>query len=614
MTKQRLSDMVFVMLSKRAPAKSLFLEDVSRLINESLQSTDTSRLVHLIVDSNRVVIGVNGRHPNAGIRKYLANVSEQPVAVADVSSAILKILNLDGPARSPIETLCGQRVSSTAIAIPIRDSSGGVRGWIVVLIPNELYSDELYTSMRMVAVLIDKNVSFQSQVDALNEKMRYEREIFESISEGVMIIDNNGAIRYLNKRGKEILGVDDRAIGSSLRSITKFEPEILEILETGIGWKNKEFIVDLTTKSNLHLVKTATPIFDEFQSVIGVIDVFTEIKEVRKLVNSIIGARASFTFENIVYTSEEMHQVLELARRTARSDSAILIQGESGTGKELFAHAIHAHSLRADGPFVTIDCSALPHELVESELFGYVEGAFTGARRGGRPGKFEWAAGGTIFLDEVSEMSHELQKRFLRVLQSHSVTRVGDHSPIPVDIRVIAATNKDLELEVHESNFRADLFYRLNVINLHIPALRSRKSDILPTARHFVSLLSPLTSGTVQGLTRETEELFLGYGWPGNVRELKNVVERALNVTNTEYIVPADLPARLRVTDRRLDGLDSMGAPAKEASISTLSESERERIRHALVQCSGNRSEAAHLLGIARSTLYEKMRRHGIHV
>lgn len=594
------------------PATTLFLEDVSRLINDSLKSTDTNRLVHLIVDSRRLVIGVNGQHPNADIQKCLSGITAHPAAVTRVSPAISRLLMTDEPATSPVDTLCGQAVASTAIAIPIRDSTDGVRGWIVVIVPEELYSDELYVSMRMVSLLIDRNVSYQHQVDALNEKMKYEREIFESISEGVMIIDHGGTIRYLNKRGKEILGVDESAIGTSLRDITKFEPEILEILETGVGWKNKEFIVDLTTKSNLHLVKTATPIFGELHNVIGVIDVFSEIKEVRKLVNTITGARSSFTFDNIVYRSDEMHQVVDLARRTAQSDSAILIQGESGTGKELFAHAIHAHSLRAEGPFVTIDCSALPHELVESELFGYVEGAFTGARRGGRPGKFEWASGGTIFLDEVSEMSQELQKRFLRVLQSHSVTRVGDHAPIPVDIRVIAATNKNLEQEVQEANFRADLFYRLNVINLHVPALRFRKADILPTARHFLDVLSPLTSRTVQGLTRETEELLLAYGWPGNVRELKNVIERGLNVTNTEFITPVDLPARLRVTDPYLDEREPFASRDQRPSTPSLSETERERIRAVLAECGGNRSQAAHILGVARSTLYEKMRRYGI--
>jgi transcriptional regulator with PAS, ATPase and Fis domain len=218
-----------------------------------------------------------------------------------------------------------------------------------------------------------------------------EKKVYEMISDGVMMVDRHGIIRYMNKAGFEILGVSQDAIGKPLTEITRFKPELYDVLTTGIGWVDKEFILDMKNKKSLHLVKSAIPLFDENNNIIGVLDTFREINNVRNTINKMTGARSKFTFEDIKYRSSLMQKQVELAKKIAASDSVVLIQGESGTGKELFAHAIHGYSSRKDGPFITLDCATIPHDLVESELFGYVEGAFTGARRGGRPGKFEMA-------------------------------------------------------------------------------------------------------------------------------------------------------------------------------------------------------------------------------
>src|SRR5699024_6525096 len=234
-----------------------------------------------------------------------------------------------------------------------------------------------------------------------------------------------------------------------------------------------------------HLLKTILPIKDDDGNVIGVLDKIKEIKTAKNFIANISGSQGRFTFEDIIHDSVEMEEVINLAKSTARTDMTVLIQGESGTGKELFAHAMHNVSNRALKPFVILDCSTIPKELVESELFGYSEGAFTGAKKGGKLGKFDLASEGTIFLDEIGEMPLDMQAKLLRVLQNGTFTRVGGNELIEVDIRIIAATNRNLEEEVKKNNFREDLYYRLNMVSVEIPPLRERKKDIIKLTNHF---------------------------------------------------------------------------------------------------------------------------------
>lgn len=459
--------------------------------------------------------------------------------------------------------------------------------------------------------VVGRAIKSESEHRAQILKNQYIQTLAESISDGFMILDNHGTILYINKVGLSILGLDQDVIGKNLRSITNFEPEIFDVFKTGKGWVDKEFIVDLVSKKNVHLVKTAIPIFDSNNQVMAVVDTFREIHRVQKLVNKISGCQAKFTFADIIYRSKEMARIVEFAKRIAESSSPVLIYGESGTGKEVFAHAIHNHSPRRDGPFVVVDCSAIPHELAESELFGYVEGAFTGARRGGRPGKFEMANGGTIFLDEVGELPLEIQKKFLRCLESRTITRVGDHTPIPVDVRVIAATNRNLEQEVLEHNFREDLFFRLNVISFCIPPLRERREDIIPLAQAFIQRFSKSMAKPEVHLSPEAEECLLAYSWPGNVRELRNAIERALNLVDGPVILPEHLPAKIQqgkqpfITD---------GQSHSSPSLPLLDQVERQTIMLTLSRVNGNKKEAARLLGISRSTLYEKLKKYNIDV
>jgi DNA-binding NtrC family response regulator len=323
-------------------------------------------------------------------------------------------------------------------------------------------------------------------------------------------------------------------------------------------------------------------------------------------------AGGGYQFENIIGISEPVKQMLSLISKISTSDSTILILGESGTGQELIARAIHYNSNRADRMLVPVNCSAIPAELLESDLFGHAKGAFTGAQTA-RTGRFEMAHRGTIFLDEIGEMSPPLQAKILRVLQEQSFTPVGGTKAVEVDVRVIAATNKDLEKEIAGGRFRQDLYYRLNVIPVHVPPLRERVEDIPVLAEHFISKYAVGRERKIHGFRPDAMETMKRYSWPGNVRELENLVERFVVLSRDGWFERKDLPqAMLPRADRaggkaaeriRLGGLDFR--KARE-------DFENSLIRQALSLCEGNRNKAATLLGLKRTTLLEMLKRKGL--
>ena len=302
----------------------------------------------------------------------------------------------------------------------------------------------------------------------------------------------------------------------------------------------------------------------------------------------------------IVFASEAMARIMEMVQRVARSDSTVLITGESGTGKGLIAQKIHALSPRRPEPFVTVDCGTLVETLFESELFGHVKGSFTGANAN-KIGKFELAHGGTLFFDEISNISLEVQAKLLRAVQERKISRVGSHRVITVDVRIIAATNRDLAQAIRSSSFREDLFYRLNVVSIHIPPLRQRKSDIEPLIDHFLAKYNRQLKKTVQGFTPEAMELMLDYNWPGNVRELENTVERLVVFSVGPY---------LELSDLAFSGVEFCPPSGNEAI--SLKDMEKDHILRILQQCEGRRTDTARLLGIDRKTLREKLKRYQI--
>jgi Nif-specific regulatory protein len=311
-----------------------------------------------------------------------------------------------------------------------------------------------------------------------------------------------------------------------------------------------------------------------------------------------------YGFSNLVGTSDPMRQVHEHVTQVARANTTVLLRGESGTGKELLAHAIHYNSARAKQPFVKVSCAALPHDLIESELFGYERGAFTGAN-GSRKGRFEIASGGTLFLDEIGELTPMTQVKLLRVLQEREFERVGGTETIKVNIRLVAATNKDLEKAIAAGEFREDLYHRLNVFTIFVPPLRERKSDILLLADHFLEKFSREHGKQVRRISTPAIDMLVSYHWPGNVRELANVIERAVVVCDANVVHGHHLPPTLQTAE-------ASGTAPTLTLQQTLEAVERDVLQDALKSARGNRAKAARLLGATERVFNYRVRKHGI--
>ncbi|MCI9239681.1 sigma 54-interacting transcriptional regulator [Oscillibacter sp.] len=322
--------------------------------------------------------------------------------------------------------------------------------------------------------------------------------------------------------------------------------------------------------------------------------------------------QASFTFLDIIGNAPVLRSAIDAAQIAARHNTSVLITGESGTGKEMFAQAIHNASPRVKEPFVAINCGAIPKSLIESELFGYEPGAFTGAQRTGHLGKFELANKGTIFLDEIGDMPYETQIALLRVLQTKEVVRVGGKKPVPVDVRVIAATNRNLNNRILENTFRQDLYYRLNVLNIQLPALRERISDIILLSNYFIQKYERTFDKRVNGISPEALVIMQQYPWPGNVRELENTIERAVIVCLDQLIQPADLPESVRQVKQ---APPQAGQPAdpRERTIFDIQRVELEELRSNLKKYRGNLSDVAKAMGVSRPTIYRKLKKYGLY-
>jgi DNA-binding NtrC family response regulator len=411
------------------------------------------------------------------------------------------------------------------------------------------------------------------------------------------------AVRKLGEEPYDVVVTDLRMEGDGgieiLKAAKKVSPNPEVIVLTAYG-SISSAVEAMKLGAFDYLTKPFEP--DEMLLTIqNALDRRTLLKEVRYLRDQI---RERYSFDAIVVKSPKMQAVLDTASQVAWTDATVLIQGESGTGKELIARAIHAWSLRADRPFITIDCASLPETLLESELFGHVKGAFTGALAA-KKGLFEEGDGGTIFLDEVGVMPLSTQVKLLRVLQEQVIRRVGSTSPLQIDIRILAATNQDLKHLVDKGTFREDLYYRLNGIVLTLPPLRDRREDIIPLASRFLKLYGEKLGKPLVQIAPEAMDLLLRYAWPGNVRELEKAIERALILTQADAIIAQDLPPALT------------GSPGGEAlhlprNGLTLAEAEKAHILSALYEHGWNQARAAQELGISRTTLWRKLKEYGI--
>jgi transcriptional regulator with GAF, ATPase, and Fis domain len=378
-------------------------------------------------------------------------------------------------------------------------------------------------------------------------------------------------------------------------SYRSFSPEDLNLLtgighQVGVAIENARLFKDIQQKAS-ELKETYERLKSSYE------EIRTEKEKTKTLKKALAD---KFSLGNIVGKNPKMQATYDLVENISQSDSTVLIQGESGTGKELIARAIHLLSPRNEKPFIIANCSAFAQNLLESELFGHEKGAFTGAIKR-KKGRFELADGGTIFLDEIGEIPSVTQLLLLRVLQEKKFERVGAEDTLKVDVRVIAATNRNLNQEMMDGKFREDLYYRLNVIPITLPPLRERKDDVPLLTKHFLEIYANANGKHIRGFSEEVMQIFLDYDWPGNVRELQNVVEHAVILAKESIIRGIDLPHSLKDT-----------YPQFQADISSLKDTEKNLILKVLKEAEGNKYQAAKKLGITRSTLYGKLRKHGI--
>lgn len=459
-------------------------------------------------------------------------------------------------------------------------------------------------------VIIEKNIK-------INNNLRYQQAVSEFIDSGFIAIDNEGVVTFLNNAGAQILNLNaEDTIGMPVASLFGKESDILTVLSTRKGYENKEFKkYDKKSKITLHLVKTANPILDENNNIIGVIEKFSKIKTINNMIRDFVGNYGKFTFDDIITEDPGMLKAIKLAKIAANSESKVIVYGESGTGKELFVQSIHNASNRIKESFIALNCSAIPNELIESELFGYESGSFTGASKEGHLGKFEMANGGTLFLDEIGDMPLHMQVKMLRCIQSNQISRIGSSDVIDLDVRIICATNKNLMDECKKGNFREDLYYRLNVLSIVIPPLRERPGDIRLLILHFIKKLNLKLGKNVKGVSDSAIKLMERYDWPGNVRELENIMERAVNICEGDIIHVDDLSEN--ITNYKYKSINGLKEKADEAStnhMSPVEEAEYKMLYEALVSGHGNISRVAKTLGVSRNTIYSKVNKYNIDI
>lgn len=491
--------------------------------------------------------------------------------------------------------------SWTCSAAPIHDSKGNIIGVLNVSGPYE----KVHPHTLGMVVSAVKAIEYQLRLNENTEKnimmQRFLEATTNNMKEGILIIDTEGKIIKANDQLKKFLCLGQSQLEG--KKIDEFFTNKSIISNKPVYVQNQELHLKVEPSRNVHHVMIdKNPIYKDSHW-IGSMIMMKEIEKVRQFVNRLSGNQAKITFDDIIGQHPHFIQKLNEAKLAAATDSNVLILGESGTGKEMLAQAIHNASKRKNKPFIAINCGGIPRDLLGSELFGYVEGAFTGAKKGGSAGKFELADGGTLFLDEIGEMSLEMQVLLLRVIQEKEVMRIGGHKVIPVDVRIIAATNKNLREEVQKGSFREDLFFRLNVMPIILPSLRERKEDIPLLVKYFISKLCNKLNKPFPEIRPDFLQALIQYDWPGNIRELQNVLERTLN-RNTKSILSAkDLPEEL---------FQPFLSQAKEEMEIHKDDIKKRSLIQALHLFNGNITKAAEHLGISRSTFYRQMKKYKI--
>jgi len=442
--------------------------------------------------------------------------------------------------------------------------------------------------------------------------LRFAEVAFNSIPHAIFTVDDGCRITQFNRAAERLTGWKaDQVVGRSCAEVLRSESctqtcLLKDSMGGGHAHRDRETTILRRDGRPVHVAVSTAALADAAGHVLGGVEMIRDLTDVTELRHKLHG---TYTADDIVTKSVAMRSVREMLPLVARSDSTVLIEGEPGTGKELVARAIHNVGPRRKRPFVAVNCGAIPDTLVESELFGYVRGAFTDAKRD-KPGRFAMAQGGTLLLDEVGELAPAVQVKLLRVLQEREYTPLGAVDSVKADVRVLAATNRDLAVEVMNGRFRQDLYFRLNIVRLHLPPLRSRSEDVPLLAEHFIARFNAIQGRRVQGISTAALACLMAYGFPGNVRELENAIEHAFVVCGGDIIEVDDLPPHIVYAENHFGELPANGAPPLRYS--PLEEAEAQAIRDALTRHDGQRGRAAAELGVSRNTLWRKMKRYRI--
>ena len=523
--------------------------------------------------------------------------------VGEIAYQVPMTLSSGSSAKDAISLFFSQKVNE----VPVTDEVGRMIGVL-----------KLWSLLDHLASKLGRLEQEHSETKRLAATLE---SVVENSFEGVVVVDENGRVIMMNKFYLEVIGfTKEEALGRHIHELTPNSqlPDIVRTGNTQFGeyWKvrDKEFmIIRAPIKRDGKIIGALGKTLFKMSWARVFARKLTQLEVDLKFYKEELSKvhSATYTFNDIIGEGPKITATVSLAQRAARTASTVLLTGESGTGKELFAHAIHNDSARRHGPFIKVNCAAIPEQLLESELFGYAEGAFTGARKGGKPGKFELANLGTIFLDEIGDMSLTMQAKLLRVLQEREIERVGGTQSCKIDVRIITATNRKLDAMVQERTFREDLYYRLNVMVLELPSLRERQDDIELLANYMVTKLNQKLETDVEGISREAMKILQSYAWPGNIRELESVLERTMIMIDEPFILPLHLPARIFLSTMDVEVDENQSGEQSNLEIS-LNSAEKELLIDALRRAKGNKVQAAKLLGIHRSVLYKKLTKHGL--
>ena len=571
---------------------------IARPIMENLHTiVKGSGFIIVLSDRNGCIIEVLGDKPVEdsadSINFNLGCIwTEEAVGANAIGTALLidKPLQIVGE-----EHYCKPHHKWTCSATSIHDEKGTIIGCL------NMSGNKTAAHPHTLGIVVAAVYTIEKQI-ALLRSYELINTTFDGTSDGIIIIDVDYSISKFNNSAAEILEIEPNELYKI--NIKKMLKDVdLEFQSFTI--KEMRSYVDCNFYINNKSIKFTVNMLPRMSgnNVVGLAITFRKIEHLHKTVNKVTGNKATYTFDDIITKNNSMLAVIETAKKMSKTKCSILIEGESGTGKELFAQAAHNYSSFSKGPFVAINCASLPKDLLESELFGYEKGAFTGAAKEGNPGKFELAEGGTIFLDEIGELPLEVQSKLLRVLDNYKVRRIGGKNEVRLNLRVLAATNRNLFEEVKNKNFRQDLYYRLNVLKIDIPPLRDRREDIELSANYFLSKLK--REHNKNGADRFSPE-FINYineyNWSGNVRELQNVIERAYYLCDEKII-----------TDKFLFG-NILKKDTLNFEVVSLENAEKGNIIKMVIECNGNVIEAGKKLNISKSTIYRKIKKHNINL